>query len=623
MKEKKSETRKLTFWTIFSIIVIGVLIVFFLKNFNEKIISMEEERNEKTLESLADQASLVAEARLLSSINVLKMVAGTVDIDSNIFTEEMARFLSKVAADNEMDRIGLTDVEGKVINSNGQVLNGSEQNYFKVSMKGEVYISTVFRSNTVSEKSIVVSVPVYNEEEVVQGVIYGVIVTEEFNVYADMELGEASKSFVHIIDNQGNYIVRSESKDRLPGGESNYFSLLKKLGVDTEEIVNLISQKKTAIRHVEKDGEVRILFFAPMKVNNWCAVTVLTGEAANYNMDYSRRIVIELLIKILLAIGALAMIGYYVVAKEKIYIKRLNRELLVKDKVFQIGITGTGGYVFTYNRNTKKLEFLNQTKQTEKLFPKIVENFPDSIDTFPKQVSEVYRQLQSLLELLKDPAKAVEGDVSLDLEGRIFYYHVKITNIPGESQGEYFAVGTMADVTEERQNEVFLRSQIGKDPLTKTMNRAAAVEKINEILGKKEFESCAFYMMDLDNFKAVNDVLGHTTGDEVLIRVAEVISRHVRPNDIVCRLGGDEFVVFLVDIPESAVVRNVESLIKKLNLTFEKDGKQVTISVSVGIALAPLNGNEFQTLYEKADRTLYQVKNSGKNGYAVYEGELS
>lgn len=623
MKEKKSEARKLTFWTIFSIVVIGVLIVFFLKNFNEKMISMEEERNEKTLESLADQASLMAEARLLSSINVLKMVAGTVDIDSNIFTEEMAQFLSKVAVDNEMDRIGLTDVEGKVINSNGQVLNGSEQNYFKASMNGEVYISTVFRSNTVSEKSIVVSVPVYNEEEVVRGVIYGVIATEEFNVYADMELGEVSKSFVHIIDNQGNYIVRSESKDRLPGGESNYFCLLEKLGVDTEEIVNLISQKKTAIRHVEKDGEVRILFFAPMKVNNWCAVTVLTGEAANYNMDHSRRIVIELLIKILLAIAALVIIGYYVVAKEKIYIKRLNRELLVKDKVFQIGITGTGGYVFTYSRNTKKLEFLNQTKQTEKLFPRIVENFPDCIDTFPKQVSEVYRQLQTLLELPKDPAEAVEGDVSLDLEGRIFYYHVKITNIPGESQGEYFAVGTMADVTEERQNEVFLRSQIGKDPLTKTMNRAAAVEKINEILGKKGFESCAFYMMDLDNFKAVNDVLGHTTGDEVLIRVAEVISRHVRPNDIVCRLGGDEFVVFLVDIPKSAVERNVESLIKKLNLTFEKDGKQVTISASVGIALAPLNGNEFQTLYEKADRTLYQVKNSGKNGYAVYEGELS
>lgn len=622
MKEKNQ--RKITFWTFFSIFVIVVLVMFFLHNFNQKMIAMEEERNEKTLEGLADQASLMAEARLLSTINVLKTVAGTVDIDSNIYTERAGNYLKKIASDNEMDRIGLANAEGKVINSNGQILDGSDQNYFKASMKGEVYISTVFQSDTVSEQSIVVSVPVNDEEEeAVCGVIYGVIATERFNAYADMELGEDSESFVHIIDNQGNYIVRSESKKRLPGGESNYFCLLEKLGVDTEEIVKLISQKKTAVRHVEKDGEVRILFFAPMKVNNWCAVTVLTGEAANYNANYSRKIVIELLIRILLAFAALALIGYYVVAKEKTYIQRLNKELLIKEKIFQIGITGTGGYVFTYSPKTKRLEFLNHSKLTAQVFPRIVENFPDCIDSFPKQIADVYRQLRDLLELLRDSKDSVKEDISLDIDGRMFYYYVKISNVTEDQEGECFAVGTMEDVTEERQNEIFLRSQIGKDPLTKTMNRAAAVEAINEILQNGKFANCAFYMMDLDNFKSVNDILGHTIGDEVLIRAAEIISRHVRPKDIVCRLGGDEFVVFLVDIPKTAVARNVESLIRKLNLTFEKEGKKVTISASVGIALAPQNGKDFKMLYENADSALYQAKSRGKNGYAVYEGELS
>ena len=177
----------------------------------------------------------------------------------------------------------------------------------------------------------------------------------------------------------------------------------------------------------------------------------------------------------------------------------------------------------------------------------------------------------------------------------------------------------MVDVTEERQNEVFLKSQIGQDPLTKTYNRLAAVEKINEILSSNQRQACAFYIIDLDNFKAVNDTLGHMMGDRALIEVAEIIQRHVRAQDIVCRLGGDEFVVFLVDIPKRVIARNVESLIRKLTITYEADGKSETFSASVGIAIVPDAGTDFQTLYEKADKALYQVKKNGKKGYAIAE----
>ena len=83
--------------------------------------------------------------------------------------------------------------------------------------------------------------------------------------------------------------------------------------------------------------------------------------------------------------------------------------------------------------------------------------------------------------------------------------------------------------------------------------------------------------------------------------------------------GGDEFVVFLVDIPKRVIARNVESLIRKLTITYEADGKSEIFSASVGIAIVPDAGTDFQTLYEKADKALYQVKKNGKKGYAIAE----
>ena len=100
--------------------------------------------------------------------------------------------------------------------------------------------------------------------------------------------------------------------------------------------------------------------------------------------------------------------------------------------------------------------------------------------------------------------------------------------------------------------------------------------------------------------------------------VANILKMHVRPDDIVCRLGGDEFIVFLVDMPTVAIDRNLTKMLEKMKLTYERNGKREDLSASVGIALAPKHGRDFQTLYEKADIALYDVKNNNKNGYKIY-----
>ena len=116
-------------------------------------------------------------------------------------------------------------------------------------------------------------------------------------------------------------------------------------------------------------------------------------------------------------------------------------------------------------------------------------------------------------------------------------------------------------------------------------------------------------LMDIDNFKQINDTFGHRFGDQVLKEVSHTLQKKFRRDDILGRLGGDEFVVLLTNAAEYEVMEPVFSdLCKKLKKTYMKDGKSVTISASFGIVEAPKYGKTFHDLYEKSDRMLYEVK---------------
>jgi diguanylate cyclase (GGDEF)-like protein len=131
----------------------------------------------------------------------------------------------------------------------------------------------------------------------------------------------------------------------------------------------------------------------------------------------------------------------------------------------------------------------------------------------------------------------------------------------------------------------------------------------------------ALFVLDLDKFKDVNDTLGHAAGDHLLQIVAERLTAAVRPGDLVARLGGDEFVVLVHDVPDAAVARIAAArLIQQLNGRCQVDGTSVELAASLGVALAPLHGLEFDTLLRRADRAMYVAKNAGC-GVAMFDPE--
>ena len=129
-------------------------------------------------------------------------------------------------------------------------------------------------------------------------------------------------------------------------------------------------------------------------------------------------------------------------------------------------------------------------------------------------------------------------------------------------------------------------------------------------------------MVDIDNFKGINDTYGHGYGDKVLEMVAQLLRDNFRSTDLVCRMGGDEFLVFVVAVPEDNWIETkAANLLMRLADAPAPDGRDAVISISMGIVLSPRYGTEFDELYRKADHALYNAKRAGKNCYHLFGSE--
>ncbi len=156
------------------------------------------------------------------------------------------------------------------------------------------------------------------------------------------------------------------------------------------------------------------------------------------------------------------------------------------------------------------------------------------------------------------------------------------------------------------------------DVLTGLLNRSTFERRLHAWMrtGGARGSEFAVLFVDLDRFKFVNDTFGHAIGDQLLVAIARVLQDNVRDGDLVARLGGDEFVIALNGVKDAAAAGQVAAkLVRLLGTPFETDGRVLTVSASVGVALYPHDGDDVQALTKSADAAMYAVKTSGKNSY--------
>ncbi|MFA5969262.1 MAG: EAL domain-containing protein [Sphingomonas sp.] len=185
--------------------------------------------------------------------------------------------------------------------------------------------------------------------------------------------------------------------------------------------------------------------------------------------------------------------------------------------------------------------------------------------------------------------------------------------------------GVGSDVTEARASADQINRMARFDTLTGLPNRLLLNETLVRVVAEAEKwgSRCAFMMIDLDRFKAVNDTLGHPVGDRLLSRVAERLGTLMTENEMVGRLGGDEFAVVIRDAKDTArLERLAVSIIEAISRVYEIDQHRVYIGASLGIAVGPRDGRTAETLIRSADLALYRSKEAGGGVFNIYEPQL-
>ncbi|MGL4637863.1 MAG: EAL domain-containing protein [Beijerinckiaceae bacterium] len=216
-------------------------------------------------------------------------------------------------------------------------------------------------------------------------------------------------------------------------------------------------------------------------------------------------------------------------------------------------------------------------------------------------------------------------DIPINLKGvRMLWSFTArpLLNAVGEFDG-FRGVGR--DVTAERESRRKIEHMAKYDALTGLANRTLLREELEQALSRldRRGEKFALLLLDLDNFKVVNDTQGHPAGDALLVKVAEELKGLVRDHDTVARLGGDEFAIILtmLDSPKEAA-HFAERITEALTKPFNLDVCEAMIGVSIGISYAPLDGRDADTLVRHADLALYKSKNDGKGGYSLFDQEM-
>ncbi len=178
------------------------------------------------------------------------------------------------------------------------------------------------------------------------------------------------------------------------------------------------------------------------------------------------------------------------------------------------------------------------------------------------------------------------------------------------------------DITERKKNQITLEYKLEHDHLTSLPNRLLFEKKINEDIqiNKNAKLFMALLYLDIDDFKNVNDTLGHDEGDRLLKIIANTLTQCTRTEDTVARLGGDEFAVIINQLkkPEDAeiIAKNILTSIRKISNIM---GNSLFISLSIGIAIYPKSGETLNQLLRNADAAMYCAKNNGKNQYMIYD----
>jgi diguanylate cyclase (GGDEF)-like protein len=222
----------------------------------------------------------------------------------------------------------------------------------------------------------------------------------------------------------------------------------------------------------------------------------------------------------------------------------------------------------------------------------------------------------------------VNDDVQIErrylrADGSVFWVHEFASLVRGDDQAPSYFYLQLQDVTQRKETEALLAHQAFHDPLTGLVNRTRLTEHIDESLAqaRPNGRQVGVLFLDVDQFKVINDGLGHAAGDSLLVQLVKRMQTELRDTDTFARFGGDEFVIVCDSITADRAQRVADRIIAMTKEPFSVDGHEVFVTVSIGVVIAGDN-DDAHILLRKSDVAMYQAKEQGRDRVVVFNDAM-
>lgn len=292
-------------------------------------------------------------------------------------------------------------------------------------------------------------------------------------------------------------------------------------------------------------------------------------------------------------------------------------ELALKND-FQLTVKNLQNIVFKYiqGNNNNILFTLIEGKTAEKLGITLDTILNNKLK-YPLSNKEIKRFEYLLMNGLKG------NDIQFEINYHHFTFLVYLSPI-FKNEKVVEVVGTATDISKRKKAELTIEKMAYYDHLTDLPNRRLLKQEVeNRIaLYQKTSEPFALLFLDIDRFKIINDSMGHSFGDQLLIEFGKKLKSYVRQEDIVTRIGGDEFVILLENSSLIEAEANAARIINNMSKTFMIGDIEMHASPSIGVSLFPNNGDNYDTLITNADLAMYQAKKNGISNYQIFTEDL-
>ena len=500
--------------------------------------------------------------------------------------------------------------------------------------QGGVFDSIVFdKANVVyskkineedNEESIGLCVPLEQNGEAA-GVLIGTIAVSKINELMD-SWGYTDEDCAFVVNIQGNCMSSGEKFNKVLGEKTtNYFTCLS--NSDLEGEISSISKFERAF--LEGDpfpirysyvGKEYIGEFYPSNYGNWYVGFIeRTDNLYQDWVSFSGKTIAFLVITSILWIGVLVFTIYAIY--NKVFLQtELERYTIVHNLEQSI--------ILEMRFSPRRLEFFGDTKEMFGV-ENVVLNGEEVFDIY-KYVHEDDQSVRGRLHHFYDEGEESVFTAEIRIKNGVDsygWYRISGTVIKDKHLGintKFVAKISNADQQISEEKDLVQRAE--NDLLTGILNKKTMEEKVSGALKEiKGNNHCIFFMVDLDNFKNVNDKLGHIYGDKAIVDTAHLLTELFPNNAYVGRLGGDEFAVCAIydAFDKESMINYIKKKADKIcevnRRTYANGNVSVDISSSVGIAIAPDSEQNFEIVYKMADSALYRSKNGGKNCYHIYQ----